>query len=64
VAVREEIMREPTAKERAILIRCLEGLQEDVQAVTQEAPSLDVHGTMNANLHAMLAILGRLKTED
>jgi len=56
-------MREPTAKEEAILVRCLEGLQADVQAVIGEPPSRDVHGTMRTNLKAMLAILDRLEVE-
>ena len=56
-------MRQPTAKEKFVLQNCLEGLKGDVQAVTEQEPNRDVHGTFRVNLEVMLRILERLERE-
>lgn len=62
-------MRRPTVKEALVMKRCVEGLQEDLEALVLKRadPSVtlyDVLGTMGVNISALHAIHRRLTLEE
>lgn len=62
-------MRRPTVKEALVMKHCIEGLQEDLEALVLKRadPSVtlyDVLGTMGANLSALHSIHHHLSTEE
>ena len=53
-------MRRPTAKELGVMEKCVDGLREDVKALS-ENPTRDVIGTFYVNVGVLVALVKKLE---
>jgi len=57
-------MRKPTAREKLLLERCIDGLRQDVDALGSKAPLGNILHTSFTNVAVVAKVITRLYRED